>query len=90
MGGHRPGALPNKAEGAARGLQVRRANADRIAADLLPIIEGIRARGVTSASSIARELNAQGVGSPRGGTWQASSVQRLLARLDQPSHPELN
>jgi DNA invertase Pin-like site-specific DNA recombinase len=81
LGGLRAGALPNKAEAAARGLEVRQANADRRAADLLPIVAELKGRGITSASGIARELNAMGIDTPRGGKWQAVSVQRLMARL---------
>lgn len=81
LGGRREGALPNKAEGAARSVEVRKAKADQVAADLQPIIDSIQAKGITSATGIARELNAMGIDTPRGGKWQAVSVQRLMARL---------
>lgn len=81
LGGSRPGALPNKAEAAAKGLAVRQQRADQLAADLRPLVEELRQRGITSAAGVARELNAMGVPSPRGGAWQATSVQRLLSRL---------
>jgi len=49
------------------------------AADVLPTIREIRAAGTTSLSGIARELNARGVPTLRGGSeWQAVQVQRVL------------
>lgn len=44
-------------------------------------IEEIRAGGIESLSGIARALNERGIPSPRGGRWQAVTVQRVLNRL---------
>lgn len=44
-------------------------------------IEEIQAGGVESLGGIARALNARGIPSPRGGVWQAVTVQRVLGRL---------
>jgi DNA invertase Pin-like site-specific DNA recombinase len=55
----------------------RRKAADR-AADLAPILDDIRAAGVTSARGIATELTRRGIPTPRGSaTWSAVQVQRL-------------
>jgi DNA invertase Pin-like site-specific DNA recombinase len=53
-------------------------------ADLLPIINDIRAEGVTSATGIAKVLNARGVPPPSGrGAWQNVTVQRVLAAVSK-------
>jgi hypothetical protein len=57
-----------------------RENSDRFAADIMPVIEAIRAEGVTSLYGIARELNHRGIKTMRGGTWHPATVRLLLAR----------
>ena len=52
----------------------------KIAANVLPIIEKIRASGVTTLAGIAEELNTRNVKTPRDGSWQATTVHRVLAR----------
>jgi len=59
-------------------IKVRREHARRRAADLLPIIDAIRAEGITSALQIAAALNERGIHAPRGGEWQAVQVLRVL------------
>lgn len=81
IGGYRPGAEERARAIYPAGQRGLQAAAARRAADVLPVVEQIRAAGVTSAKGIARELNARGVPSPRGGQWQTTSVQRLLARV---------
>jgi len=58
---------------------VKRQKAAARAADLAPVVAAIREDGITSASGIARALNARGIPSARGGAWQAIRVQMLLA-----------
>jgi DNA invertase Pin-like site-specific DNA recombinase len=70
----------NPAEAAAKGREVITASADRFAADMLPIIEGIRAAGITTLGGIADALNKRGVPTVRGGTWHAMTVRNLLQR----------
>ncbi|WP_018044891.1 recombinase family protein [Methylobacterium sp. 88A] len=55
--------------------QVRRAN-------VLPIIEQVRAAGVTTLAGIASALNARGVTTARGGAWSATQVGRVTAAMD--------
>lgn len=62
------------------GDAVTKTKAKRQSADFLPIIRDIRASGVTSAHAIAQELNARGIRSARGGFWQSTQVQRVLAK----------
>jgi DNA invertase Pin-like site-specific DNA recombinase len=56
-------------------------NADRHAANVLPIIHEIQAAGATSLRAIADALNARGVPTARGGRWQAQTVANILARV---------
>jgi hypothetical protein len=56
------------------------ANADRHAANLLPIIREIQRAGATSLRAIAAALNARGVATARGGRWQAMTVSNVLGR----------
>jgi DNA invertase Pin-like site-specific DNA recombinase len=55
-------------------------NADRHAANVLPIIREIQATGATSLRAIADALNARGVPTARGGRWQAQTVANIRAR----------
>ena len=55
--------------------------ADR-ADQLRPVVEDMRARGITSLTGLAAALNDGGMVTARGGRWYASSVRNLLARLD--------
>jgi DNA invertase Pin-like site-specific DNA recombinase len=70
--------LKNADLGRERGAAVRREKAASRTADLLPVIDIIRAEGVTSATGIAKALNARGIPATRGGQWQAVQVQRIL------------
>jgi DNA invertase Pin-like site-specific DNA recombinase len=70
----------NGCEAAALGRRAQIAEADRFAASILPIIEGIRRSGSTSLSAIAEALNARGIRSARGGRWHVSTVQNVFAR----------
>jgi DNA invertase Pin-like site-specific DNA recombinase len=63
--------------GTARAVQT--ANADARRSNVLPIIESIRAAGVTTLKGIASALNARGVKTARGGEWTATQVSRVIA-----------
>jgi DNA invertase Pin-like site-specific DNA recombinase len=56
------------------------ANADRHAANILPIIREVQRAGARSLRAIAEALNARGVPTARGGRWQAMTVSNVLAR----------
>jgi DNA invertase Pin-like site-specific DNA recombinase len=43
-------------------------------------IRELQRAGIASLSAIARELNAQGIPTSRGGAWQAAQVARVLSR----------
>ena len=82
LGGVRKGHKPFTAKARAMGPKVRAARAQERAADLAPIIAELRASGVTTLHTIAAALNVRGIPTASGsGTWQATSVSRLLAKL---------
>lgn len=58
-----------------------RADAQQRASDLAAILADVRSQGKTTIRTIAEELNARGVLTPRGGRWHGTSVSRLLSRL---------
>jgi DNA invertase Pin-like site-specific DNA recombinase len=60
-----------------------RANADRFAQDLVPVLADIHAAGHTTLRALARELTARGIRTRRGGQWQVSNVRNLLERLER-------
>jgi DNA invertase Pin-like site-specific DNA recombinase len=57
-----------------------KAEADRAAGNVLPIIAEIRKSGASTLRTIADALNARGVATPRGGRWHAMSVRNAMAR----------
>jgi DNA invertase Pin-like site-specific DNA recombinase len=67
---------------AARGAAVAaiKAEADRAAGNVLPIIAEIRKSGASTLRAIAEALNARGISTPRAGRWHAASVRNALAR----------
>ncbi len=83
---------PNGAESLRRagkgGVQLRStvsANADRFAADLVAVVEDIRAAGRTSLRAVAKELTNRGIQTRRGGAWRVSNVKGLLGRMSEGS-----
>jgi recombinase len=62
-----------------------KANADRSAANVAPIIRAIQRTGATSLREIAEALKARGINTPRGGRWYAQSVANVLARSGKSS-----
>jgi len=58
-----------------------RADADRFAKNVAPIIHEIQSSGVASHRAIARSLNARGVATARGGQWTAVQVGSILRRV---------
>ena len=79
MLGNRTNLPEAQAAGTARTI----ANAQQFAENVAPVIAQIRATGVTSLRGIAGVLNARGVRTARGGTWQAVQVGAILARTTQ-------
>jgi DNA invertase Pin-like site-specific DNA recombinase len=57
-----------------------KAEANRHAANVLPIIREAQKAGATTLRQIAEALNARGVATARGGQWHAMSVSNILER----------
>jgi DNA invertase Pin-like site-specific DNA recombinase len=56
------------------------AEADRHAANIIPLVRSIQAAGATTLRAVAAELNARGVKTARGGQWHATTVKNALER----------
>lgn len=79
LGGYRGVAIDDDARKAS--VVIRSSKATDRASQLLPIIEELRASGVTSLGAIARELTARRVPTARGlTTWTPAGVSRVLDR----------
>jgi DNA invertase Pin-like site-specific DNA recombinase len=70
---------PQLRTAAARGTAATKANAQRFAANVLPVIREIQAAGVTSNTAIAEKLNERRVPTARGGRWAHPQVSTILA-----------
>ncbi|RWL79408.1 MAG: recombinase family protein [Mesorhizobium sp.] len=68
-----------------RSQEVRGAQAEAFAANVKPIIDQIRASGVSSLRKIAEALNARGIPTARGGVWAATQVRDILFRTEAAS-----
>jgi len=79
LGGAR-GNAHDLAKGPAISAAVRSKSAGDRAAKVRRQIEHIRASGAISLRQIAEGLNGAGITTPRGGTWQAAQVKRVLER----------
>ncbi|GJD58253.1 recombinase family protein [Methylobacterium dankookense] len=80
LGGFR-GYVPTAADNAASKAALK-AKGDAQAARLAPVIAGLRAEGITSATGLAKALTARGIPTARGGeVWTTIQVQRILARV---------
>ena len=73
---------PKLADVRARAVASTKAEADRFAANVAPVIREIQSSGVSSHRGIARALNARGVATARGGQWTAVQVGAILRRVD--------
>ncbi len=73
----------NPSQAAALGRETQISEADRFAANVLPVVRTIERSGATSLAAIAEALNNLGIRSARGGQWHVSTVQNLLARAER-------
>ena len=78
--GVRLGNRTNLPEAGRLGNVAHRAAADAFAANTLPLVRQMQARGVTTLAGLAAELNSRAVPTPRGAKWHSTSVKNLLAR----------
>jgi hypothetical protein len=72
---------PRLADVRDRAVANLKADADRFARNVAPIIREIQSTGVASHRGIARSLNARGVATARGGEWTAVQVGSILRRV---------
>ncbi|WP_247992169.1 recombinase family protein [Bradyrhizobium sp. 186] len=61
-------------------VQAVQAEADRYAANVLPIIKEAQKAGANTLRQIAGVLNARGIPTARGGQWYAQSVANIIER----------
>lgn len=76
LGGYRGVAPTDEARTKGRARQSEAAQ--RRAASVLPVLEELQASGLTSPGRLAKALNDRAVKAPRGGSWAAPQVRRLL------------
>jgi DNA invertase Pin-like site-specific DNA recombinase len=68
-----------------RAVDSTKAEADRFAKNVAPLIQEIRKTGAVSLRAIARVLNARGVATARGGSWTAVQVGSIQRRVETRS-----
>lgn len=78
--GVRLGNPVNAAAAAAVGREVQAADADRFAANVLPVIAALQSAGITDLRGLAAALNARGIPTARRGKWHVSNVRNVIAR----------
>jgi DNA invertase Pin-like site-specific DNA recombinase len=61
-------------------VEAVKAEADRYAANVLPIIREAQKAGASTLRQIAEALNGRGIPTARGGQWYAQSVANILER----------
>jgi hypothetical protein len=71
---------PNLAAIRGSGGEAGKAEADRFAGTVLPIIKQVKKAGATTLQQTADALNDRGVATARGGSWYPSKVRNVLAR----------
>jgi DNA invertase Pin-like site-specific DNA recombinase len=71
---------PEIAKAQAIGAARVKAEADRFAANVVPIIKEAQRAGASSLRAIADVLNARGIRTARGGKWAATQVRDILRR----------
>lgn len=75
-------ALRRAGHGNAAGIEAAKRKADTHASRLRAVVGRLRGEGHQSLGALANALNAEGMVTPRGARWHASSVRNLLARID--------
>ena len=77
-----PGRAGEQRQAACKGAERNATKADQHAANVLPVIRQIAARGA-SLRQIADELNTRGIKTARGGLWYAATVRNVMARENE-------
>ena len=74
---------PNLAAIRGSGGEAGKAEAERFAGTVMPIIKQVKKAGATTLQQIADALNDRGVATARGGSWYPSNVRNVLARAER-------
>ena len=64
----------------AEAVKATKANANRNAVAILPVVRQMQDAGARTLREVAEALNVRGIATPRGGKWYATSVKNLLDR----------
>lgn len=80
---------PDMVSLSAKAAAAKREEAERFAASVMPAIEGIINRGITSKRAIARELDRMKVATPTGAMWSDVMVGKVMARVGMLVVPAL-
>jgi DNA invertase Pin-like site-specific DNA recombinase len=75
-----PANLSRREVGSAHGNAAKARKATARAADLMPVIEDLRAEGRGSLRQLAAGLTERGIRTPMGRSWTATAVRNLLSR----------
>jgi DNA invertase Pin-like site-specific DNA recombinase len=78
LGGLRWDITSVSAKGRKIALQTRQEKAAKYRADVLPLIHEAQRKGVVTLAALADAMNADNAPAPRGGSWSAVQVQRIL------------
>ena len=70
----------NAQQAAALGREILTEEADAFAANVMPLIESLRASGVSDLRGLAAALNSRGIRTARGGRWHVSNVKNVIDR----------
>jgi DNA invertase Pin-like site-specific DNA recombinase len=80
LGGDRAGIIASQSpKGIAASAAIRAARSQKHAADIMTTIREAQANGATSLRQIADYLNRHSESAPRGGSWSAVQVSRIMA-----------
>jgi DNA invertase Pin-like site-specific DNA recombinase len=79
LGGNRGNIRSIRGRGTEASAVIRKQKALKRAQDLQPVIRELQASGA-SLRDVAAELNKRGIEAPRGGTWTAVQVKRVVDR----------
>ena len=72
---------PRLADTRDKAVANNKAEADRYARNIVPVIREIQASGVETLRGVARALRARGIATARGGEWSAVQVGAILQRI---------